>query len=153
MKNKYFGIIVLAFIIGLSMVACNSNVNDDDDDIIATGTIQIRINDIPPNIMALRESGDLMIGIGKANSLFSEADIIVGRGTNFDSIYDKYGPDWYQFFIINNEDFNKYIGKEGNYDIAIMDRDSKETWIKRDETLLVNSLNTISFSTFSKYEK
>ena len=149
MKNtiKIFGIILFITVISFSFITCD----DDDGNKNTTGTIQIKLTNIPSNVMTLRETGKLVIGIGNANSLYDlSTDIIVGRGTNYNSIYDEHGSDWYQFFLINNDNYDKFIGKTGKYDIVIIDMNNHSTWIVRNVTLNVNSLNIVSFSSFNK---
>lgn len=129
---------------------------------MATGTFQIRIDEINASILQDIRDGYATIGLNLENrSLFGTP---LGRnntgnpGPNEDyesGIFGLGDDHWFSFYIYSTDDWKKFIGSETNwYDLAFRITGGANTGIQkilRSVQLDVNKLNTISYSSFTDY--
>jgi hypothetical protein len=147
-KLVFLAVLVSLLALSLAFVSCK------DDEVftnIDPGTIQIRITEIPPDVMTARQNGQLLIGLFAPNNHLENgiSDAIAGRNTLINSGDDRIGPDWYEFYfydLTNNQKYKADMSAE--FTIGIINTSNNSGKIIR-EALETNTTNVISYSTFN----
>ena len=153
MKNifRYFWALVLMTVISFSLIACNDD-ESRDEDYHTTGTIQIRVNNIPEFLMASGFAGHNIVGLYPANQASLTATPLAGRDTAVfgdDRVGGSGNNQWWSFYMYNDYNGQKHIGPAGNYDIGFIIRGGAHQGyaaVLRNVRLEVNRLNTFSFN-------
>jgi hypothetical protein len=145
MKKKLVFAFNVLLVFGLLFTAC-----DNGNSPGSSGTFKIRITEIPSNVMTAGSNGQISIGIGPANALQSDgSNAFAGRGTDIYSGDDRSGPDWYEFYLYNLNNYQTYIGNPGNYDIGFINNSNNSIKVIRNIKLEVNTVNLIPYGSFS----
>jgi hypothetical protein len=139
MKNK-LGMLVLV-LVALVFVSCDTETNDD------TGTIKIRITDIPVAAMTVSAK----IGIGPANGLLNDgSNATAGRSDTLSiALGDDAGSDWFETYMWVGQD--RYKGTAGNYDIGFIISALSIKKVLRNQKVNVNTTNSFSYTSFVNF--
>jgi hypothetical protein len=162
MNKKLNLLVMLVGLLALSLVfgSCDNGTTDPgggDNGITDlgsgdTGTFRIKITDIPSKEMtAFKDDGDILIGLFKAyTTAYTTDNALAGRSTWEDADDDKFGPDWYEFFIYDviGLGSNHYVGTAGNYDIGFINTETDFGRVLKNERLEVSETNTLSYDDF-----
>jgi hypothetical protein len=147
MKGKRVLVFGILLVFGLLIMTCDNGNNSN-----SSGTIRIRITDIPGNVMLHGQSGQILIGIGPANQLSKDgSNALAGRNTDIFADDDKMGSNWFEFSLYNITNYNLYIGSSGNYDIGFIDSSNSTTKVIRNKRLEANTTNVFSYDSFQTF--
>jgi hypothetical protein len=144
MKKKLY------FTFGILLVFCLLfTVCDNSNSSSSSGTFKIRVTGIPYDVIVAGQRGYIHVGIGPANTLQSDgSNALAARSTDINSTDDRSGPDWYEFYLYNLNNYQTYIGNSGNYDIGFINNSNNSKKVIRNIRLEVNTVNLILYSSF-----
>jgi len=127
---------------------------------IPTGLIKVRITGIPVSIMqSAANYYGFAYGLFRGNELNIEDiydNVLAYWDTNGSGASTDYngtqtsGTFYYEFTFLDAAGFGtNYQGTARGYDIGIMDNFSGATWVLRNHSLTINTVNTIAYSAFT----
>jgi len=180
MKNifKNLGIIAFVAVIGFSMVACVPPTGDGKDG-ASTGTIKVKITDVPSDVMiemSAKRYGFILFPAGtftdSTTFLATDFNILAGKVLASRSTSDQTAKDdvltstSYEFyFYTSTASGSQYKGTSGEYDIigfvytsgtlesAVKGKTWEKAYVFKKRQLNINTVTPISFSSLTDDDK